>query len=89
MSQTNSGKILKTFVERIDRLEDEKRAVMDDIKEVYAEAKAHGFDTKILRKVVADLRKDKDALDEQRALYDMYLDAIRSAISAEDGDGVV
>ena len=85
MNQSNSGAVLKQFVERIDRLEDEKKAVADDIKEVYAEAKAMGFDTKVLRKVVADLRKDGPELDEQRALYDMYMDAIRSAIGAEEG----
>jgi uncharacterized protein (UPF0335 family) len=67
---------LKTIIERIERLEEDKAAVMADIKEVYAEAKGNGFDTAILRKVVAMRKKDKAKMDEEQALIDLYLSAI-------------
>ena len=49
---------LKSLVERIEKMEEEKKAIAGDIKEIYAEAKAHGFDTKILRKVIGLRKKD-------------------------------
>ena len=67
---------LRAFVERIERLEEEKKALGADIKEVYAEAKGNGFDTKILRKVVRLRKQDKAKRQEEEALIDLYLSAI-------------
>lgn len=67
---------LKSLVERIERLEEDKKAVTGDIKVVYAEAKANGFDTKILRKVIALRKKDRHEREEEAAVLDLYLDAL-------------
>jgi len=69
---------LKSLVERIERLEEEKRALSGDLKEVYAEAKGHGFDTKILRKVVALRRKDAVEREEEETLVTLYMSALGS-----------
>ena len=71
-----AGDRLKSFIERIERLEEEKRALAEDIKEVYAEAKGTGFDTKIMRQVIRLRRMDKDDLDEQESLLDVYKRAL-------------
>ena len=70
---------LKSLVERIERLEEEKKAIAGDIKEVYAEAKANGFDTKILRKVVTIRKKDVAEREEEDALISLYLHALGMA----------
>jgi uncharacterized protein (UPF0335 family) len=67
---------LKSVIERIERLEEDKAAVANDLKEVYAEAKGNGFDTKILRKVVRLRKQDKAKRQEEEALVDLYLSAI-------------
>ena len=68
---------LKSIVERIERLEEEKKALADDIKrEVYAEAKGNGFDTKILRKVISLRKRDRAELDEEETMLDVYLRAL-------------
>jgi uncharacterized protein (UPF0335 family) len=67
---------LKTIVERIERLEEDKANVAADLKEVYAEAKGNGFDTKILRKVVRYRKQDRAKAMEEEALLDLYLSAI-------------
>ena len=67
---------LTKFIERIERLEEEKRALMADIKDVYAEAKATGFEPKIMRQVVRLRAMDRDLLSEQDALLDTYRDAL-------------
>lgn len=67
---------LKTIIERIERLEEDKAAVAADLKEVYAEAKGNGFDTKILRKVIRLRKQDKAKVQEEEALIDLYLSAI-------------
>ena len=67
---------LRALVERIERLEDEKKAIMEDIKEVYGEAKGNGFDTKILRQVVRIRKQDKSERMEQEAILDTYLHAL-------------
>ena len=71
-----AGDRLKSFIERIERLEEERRALGADIKEVYAEAKGTGFDTKIMRQVIRLRRMDKDDLDEQESLLDVYKRAL-------------
>jgi uncharacterized protein (UPF0335 family) len=67
---------LKSFIERIERLEDEKRALGEDIKEVYAEAKGTGFDVKIMRQIIKIRKMDKDEHDEQESLLDLYKRAL-------------
>lgn len=67
---------LKSIVERIERLEEEKKSLSDDIKDVYSEAKANGFDTKTLRAVVKLRKQDKAEREEQEALLDLYLGAL-------------
>ena len=73
---------LKSLVERIERLEEEKKAIAGDIKEVYAEAKGHGFDTKILRKVVSLRKKDAAQRQEEEAVLDLYLAALGMSAGA-------
>jgi uncharacterized protein (UPF0335 family) len=67
---------LKAFIERIERLEDEKKALADDIKEVYAEAKGTGFDTKIMRKIISLRKKDHAERQEEEAIMELYLQAL-------------
>jgi uncharacterized protein (UPF0335 family) len=67
---------LKSIIERIERLEEDKAAVAGDLKEVYAEAKGEGFDTKILRKVVRLRKQDSAKRQEEEALIDLYVSAI-------------
>ena len=67
---------LRLLIERIERLEEEKRALMADIKDVYAEAKATGFEPKIMRQIVRLRSMDRDLLSEQDALLDTYRDAL-------------
>jgi uncharacterized protein (UPF0335 family) len=74
---------LKSLVERIERLEEEKRALSGDLKEVYAEAKGHGFDTKILRKVVALRRKDAVEREEEDTMVTLYMSALGTAPAPE------
>ena len=72
---------LKSVIERIERLEEEKQAIADDIKEVYAEAKGNGFDTKIIRQVIRIRKQDTAERQEQEALLDVYLAALGMALS--------
>ncbi len=67
---------LKSIIERVERLEEEKKTIADDIKEVYGEAKANGFDTKTLRKVVTLRKKDRAEREEEEAMLDLYLNAL-------------
>ena len=67
---------LRSLVERIERLEEEKKATMADIKEVYAEAKGHGFDTKILRKVISLRKRESHELAEEEAILELYMQAL-------------
>ena len=67
---------LRTIIERLERLEEDKAVIGNDLKEVYAEAKGEGFDTKILRKVIALRRTDKVKRQETDALIDLYLSAV-------------
>ncbi len=67
---------LRAFVERIERLEEEKKAITDDIKEIYAEAKGNGFDIKVLRQVIRIRKQDRSERLEQEAILDLYLAAL-------------
>lgn len=71
-----SGDHLKSFIERVERLEEEKKALTEDIREVYSEARANGFDPKIMRQVVRMRKMDADDRAEQEALLEVYLNAI-------------
>lgn len=71
-----AGERLKSFIERIERLQEERKALNEDIKEVFSEAKGTGFDTKIMRKLIAVRKMDKDDLDEEMTLMDVYARAI-------------
>ncbi len=75
LNTTAQGK-LKSIVERIERLEEDKAAVANDLKEVYAEAKGEGFDTKILRKVIRLRKQEAAKRQEEEALIDLYISAI-------------
>jgi len=75
-SETATGARLRSFIERIERLEEEKKALADDIKEVYSEAKGQGFDTKTMRKIISLRKKDPDDRAEEDALLDTYKSAL-------------
>ncbi len=77
---------LRTIIERIERLEEEKKAIADDIKEVYAEAKGNGFDTKTLRKVITLRKVEAAEREEQEAMLDLYMSAL-GMLPDTSGDG--
>ncbi len=76
---------LRAFVERIERLEEEKKSISDDIRDVYAEAKGNGFDPAVMRKVVALRKKQPHVREEEEAVLDLYLHALGMAPSG-NGD---
>ena len=67
---------LKAFVERVERLEEEKKAITDDIRDVYAEAKANGFDVKALRTIVRLRKQDANERAEQETILETYMQAL-------------
>ena len=67
---------LKAFIERIERLEEEKRALSEDIKDVYSEAKGTRYDVKIMRAIVAIRRKDHQKRKEEEEILDLYMSAL-------------
>lgn len=71
-----SGEYLRSYIERIERLEEEKKAIADDIKEVFAEAKGNGFDTKTMRQILKIRKMDASELEEQDYLLDTYKRAL-------------
>ena len=77
MSEGNvSADQLRLLIERIERLEEEKKGIADDVKDVYAEAKANGYDTKTMRSIVRLRKMEKNARDEMDALLDTYRTAL-------------
>ena len=76
MNDPVQGDQLKSLVQRIERLEEEKATIAADIKEVYGEAKGTGYDVKILRKVIAIRRRDMNERMEEETLLDLYLQAV-------------
>ncbi len=78
-----AGDQIRSFIERIERLEEEKKGLGEDIKEVYASAKAVGFDTKVMRKVISLRKLDPADRAEQEALLDVYMHAIEGGASTE------
>ncbi|OQW60679.1 MAG: hypothetical protein A4S17_10035 [Proteobacteria bacterium HN_bin10] len=75
LTQTAQDK-LRQLVARIERLEEEKKSIGDDIKETYAEAKATGFDSKVLRQVVRIRKQDRQEREEQEQIRELYLHAL-------------
>ncbi len=67
---------LKAFIERVERLEEEKKAIADDIRDVYSEAKGNGFDVKALRTIVRLRKQDADERREQEAILETYMHAL-------------
>jgi uncharacterized protein (UPF0335 family) len=67
---------LKAFIERIERLEEEKAGISSEIKDVYAEAKGNGFDTKVLRKIVSLRKRDHSERMEEEAILELYMNAL-------------
>lgn len=81
-----AGEQLRAFVERIERLEEEKQALADDVKDVYAEAKGNGFDTKVLREIIRLRKKEPNERAEHEAVLDLYMQALGMRFSAEDAE---
>lgn len=71
-----AGDRLRSFIERIERLEEERRALGEDIKEVYSEAKSVGFDLPTMRQLIRIRKMDQDDRDEKQALLDTYMNAL-------------
>ncbi len=75
-TQSVAADQLKSFIERIERLEEEKAGIAGDIKEIYSEAKGNGFDTKVLRKIVAMRKRDYAERREEEAILELYMQAL-------------
>ena len=71
-----AGEVLSQFIDRIERLEEEKAELSQDIRDIYLEAKGNGFDPKIMRKIVALRKKDRHELDEEEAILQLYKQAL-------------
>jgi uncharacterized protein (UPF0335 family) len=76
MSDNVAAEQLRLFIERIERLEEEKKGIADDVKDVYAEAKANGYDVKTMKAIVRLRRMEKNARDEAEALLETYKAAL-------------
>ena len=72
---------LKAFVERIQRLNEERKSLADDLRDIYAEAKANGFDVPALKQVIRYLEKDREKAQEERAIFDLYLETLGTPIA--------
>ena len=75
-SQTVAAGQLRAFIERIERLEEDRKTISEDIKEVYAEAKGTGFDTKAVRTLIRMRKKDQAERQEEEAILDLYKAAL-------------
>ncbi len=80
MTDAIQGDQLKSIVQRIERLEEEKKTISDDVKEVYSEAKANGYDVKVLRKVISIRKRDLRERREEEAILDLYLQAVGESV---------
>jgi len=81
---SNSSAELQSLIERVERLDEQKKALTDDIKAVFEEAKAIGFDTKAMRKVIAERKLDLTDRRERRAVFDLYAD--KTNLYGDTGD---
>ncbi len=75
-NESVSGEQLRAFIERIERMHEERRAIGDDIKEIFAEAKGNGFDTKVMKTIIRIRAQDQAERMEQEALLDLYMSAL-------------
>ena len=75
---------LQQFIERIERLEEEKASISEDVREVYAEAKANGYDVKVMRQVIKLRKMEASEREEQESLIDTYLHALGMVPSASE-----
>ena len=73
---TIAGDKLKSFIERVERLEEERKAIGDDIKDIFGEAKSQGFDAKIMKKVIALRRMDSGKRREEQEMLDLYMQSL-------------
>lgn len=89
MSDMVAGDQLKSLIERIERLEEEKAGIAEDIKEVFAEAKANGFDTKVMKKLIAMRKKDYAERQEEEAILELYMQALGMLVGTPLGDYAV
>lgn len=78
---TDSQKKLKSFFDRIERLEAEKAAIAGDIKDIFAQAKSEGFDVKVMKKVLKDAKKSPAAVEEEQTMVEIYAHAYNSQIA--------
>ena len=78
------GSHLKSYIEKVERLEEDKKAIADDIREVYAEAKAYGFDVKIMREVIKLRKFDSAELFEQESMLEIYKTALGMDVEEEN-----
>lgn len=76
---------LRAFIERIERLEEDKKRIAEEVKEVFAEAKGNGYDTKVMRQVLRIRKQDRAERQEMEAILDLYLHAL-GMIAADEGD---
>lgn len=72
----NAKELLKSYIERVERLVEERTGINDDIKDVLAESKSNGFDVKTIRKMLAERKKTRETRLEERALFDTYAAAL-------------
>ncbi len=86
MAESVAQDQLRAFVERIERMEEEKKAIADDIKEIYAEAKGNGFDTKVLRQVIRIRKQDRNERLEQEAILDLYMAALGMQLAPKEDE---
>lgn len=84
-----AGERLRSFIERIERLEEERKALSDDIRDVYAEAKAIGFDAKAMRQIIRERKMDRDDRAELEALLDTYRHALGMLSGTPLGEAAV
>lgn len=71
-----AGDRLRSLIERVERLEEERKAIGSDIKDIYAEAKSAGFDTKVMRRIVRERKQEPAEIEEQDTLRDVYMRAL-------------
>lgn len=81
-----TGELLKQFIERIERLEQEKSNIASDIKDVFNEAKSNGFDTKVMRQVLKIRKMNSEERQELESLLDTYLHALGMAVDGGDDE---
>jgi uncharacterized protein (UPF0335 family) len=86
MAESVAQDQLRAFVERIERMEEEKKAIADDIKEIYAEAKGNGFDTKVLRQVIRIRKQDRSERMEQEAILELYMAALGMSMAPREDE---